>query len=138
MITVQLRQNSLLMCGCYKHIIWNCNLFKAPTIFFKLRKFSLQTWITKLMHPLIFVKERRLNETCEDDLQCSMVTTNSTCNKTTKLCTCNKGHLQMMNTCVHGNSGEFYFFLIYKQLHGVKFMVFNLIQTHSTIRIFRF
>lgn len=54
------------------------------------------------MHSLIFVKERRLNETCEDDLQCSMVTTNSTCNKITKLCTCNEGHLQMMNMCVHG------------------------------------
>lgn len=31
-----------------------------------------------------------------------MVTTNSICNKTTRVCSCNEGHLEMMNMCVHG------------------------------------
>lgn len=53
--------------------------------------------------------ERRLNETCDDDVQCSAVTPNSTCNKTTKVCECTEGHLEMLNVCVHGNTGEIFF-----------------------------
>lgn len=57
----------------------------------------------------ILAIERRLNETCDDDIQCSVVTPNSTCNRTTNVCECTEGHLQMLNMCVHGNTGDIFF-----------------------------
>lgn len=48
-----------------------------------------------------FYTERGLNESCDNALQCLVVTPNATSNGTTGVCTC-AGHVMVVDTLVNG------------------------------------
>lgn len=52
------------------------------------------------MH-VLFSKDRRLGEQCEDHIQCSAATQHSMCNEN-KECRCQPGYIEVNDSCVSG------------------------------------
>lgn len=51
-----------------------------------------------------FLKDRGIGESCVEDNQCAMVTVNSACNQTARVCQCKAGYLYLYetNSCFPG------------------------------------